>query len=698
MKRLLSLGMGVLGAAVLAMGCPPPRPPVVAPAPPPLEEPQPPLAPLPPAPTPRAPIPPEPPAPPRPAEFPATMAAPLIRVLLERPGDPQLPETGRRFLVIDAAGRQTALRGPIRAAVVETTTVLQAGAFSLEANARTLERRLREAGLEVELEAGTDGVYRVLASGRPGESEEALRTRLAGVGVERAVRRSAGNRGGAVTLESGDGQRLQGAFFRIVPADRNPARVGSKSVRGEVIVRPRPGGVGLINELNLEVYLRGVVPAEMGPRMFPALEALKAQAVAARTYAAARLETRAHEAYHLYDSVTSQVYGGASVEHPLSDQAVLETARLVATHDGRPINAMYHSTCGGRTEDAVAVFPGRAAPYLRGVPCRHSGEPMRLVGGGGRPGPWMGEEQRLVAVAQALAAALAVPAQPRALAEALGGRGGGDGWAGHLGAFGLDPLLDTLFPHMESGERLEMRVARMLITAGFPLPPPSGGDREAELALIVRLGQIADRVRARPGRLALGPSGPRLLPEDGGAPVDLPAGIGVLERQGPRWRAAQPVTAPGTPATLWCAGDRCVLAEVDGWWQADGYSSWAWWVREIPLADLAARLNLTSVDTIQVTRRGRSGRALTVRTQGGGVDRDHNAYTFRLALGLPDTLFVVTVDDNPAGPAARFAGRGFGHGVGMCQHGAYGLAQGGFGFREILMTYYQGIRIERLPL
>ena len=125
----------------------------------------------------------------------------------------------------------------------------------------------------------------------------------------------------------------------------------------------------VINELNLERYLQGVVPVEMGPSQFPELDALKAQTVAARTYAVAHLGDHADEGWDLCETPACQVYNGVASSTRLSNRAVEETAGLVAVFAGQPIDAMYTSTCGGHTEDASLLFSGRAQPYLVGVPC-----------------------------------------------------------------------------------------------------------------------------------------------------------------------------------------------------------------------------------------------------------------------------------------------------------------------------------------
>jgi stage II sporulation protein D len=70
-------------------------------------------------------------------------------------------------------------------------------------------------------------------------------------------------------------------------------------------------------------------------------------------------------------------------------------------------------------------------------------------------------------------------------------------------------------------------------------------------------------------------------------------------------------------------------------------------------------------------------------------------YAFRRALDLPDTLFVVQERTTPQGPVLRFLGRGWGHGIGMCQNGAYGKALAGSDYRRILAGYYTGIEVVR---
>ena len=102
-------------------------------------------------------------------------------------------------------------------------------------------------------------------------------------------------------------------------------RYGGRSYRGDLVlfVNPR-GDFNVINQVALDDYLRGVLPKEMGPELYPQLEALKAQAIAARTYALHNLGEFADEGYDICATPRCQVYGGKSSEHPMSDRAVLE--------------------------------------------------------------------------------------------------------------------------------------------------------------------------------------------------------------------------------------------------------------------------------------------------------------------------------------------------------------------------------------
>ena len=133
-----------------------------------------------------------------------------------------------------------------------------------------------------------------------------------------------------------------------------------------------------INELHIEDYLYGVVPRELGPIAFPELEAQKAQAVAARTYALANLGKRNVDGFDLLATTADQVYGGFSAEHPVSSAAVDGTRGVALMYHGALINALYSSTSGGHTADSEESFSA-VVPYLRGIPDAERGEAFEHV-------------------------------------------------------------------------------------------------------------------------------------------------------------------------------------------------------------------------------------------------------------------------------------------------------------------------------
>jgi len=546
-------------------------------------------------------------------------------------------------------------------------------------------------GFAAEATVSPDGLHRVVAGAPAGEGADRLaeRLRLAGFADARAVAAP----GAAVILRDEAGAELACAELRVVPLDPDPVRVGGKRVRGELVLRPRASGVAVVNVLALEEYLRGVVPAEMGPRAFPAIEALKAQAVAARTYAVAHLGEYDSAGYDICDSQLCQVYGGVDVEHPMSDLAVRETAGEIAAHGGRPIDAMYHSTCGGHTEDAALVLPERAAPYLKGVPC--AGDGVVVLGAPARRGPWGGAVERLAMVGDSLAGALGVAAQPAALAARLGGRPPGAGAAGLAAAFAL-PDTTPLATAGAAGSA-EERVLSLLATFRLPLPARSDAVPRArwELALVVRLAQLTGVVRTIAGALVPDGAAARLVNERGETVQKLAAATSACERRADAWRSGAVAAPAGSPATAWCIGETCHLVEVEPRAEADGGSSWSWWARELSRDEIGRRLAFPGLTRVAATRRGPSGRVLAVTLTGEAGVREVGGYAFRRALELPDTLFVVAERATPQGAVLRFLGRGWGHGVGMCQNGAYGKAVAGADYRRILASYYTGIEVVR---
>lgn len=179
--------------------------------------------------------------------------------------------------------------------------------------------------------------------------------------------------------------KFNGTRGPVVIKTQNSALIGVKDLkragkpalyRGIIELTPvssKSNGFAIVNVLDLQNYLKGVVPNEM-PVYF-GLEALKAQCIAARNYAL-RPRSTYYKEFDICDSVSCQVYFGAKTEKALSNKAVEQTDGLVALYDNDLILAVYSSTAGGYTESHANAFsdpnskkfPGPDIPYLQAVP------------------------------------------------------------------------------------------------------------------------------------------------------------------------------------------------------------------------------------------------------------------------------------------------------------------------------------------
>lgn len=160
-----------------------------------------------------------------------------------------------------------------------------------------------------------------------------------------------------------------GATVRLMPKAGH-LQLGGRQYRGTIeLRRTLAGRVTAINELDLEEYLYGVVRSEMDPR-WPS-EALRAQAIAARSLAVYSAGRFAAEGYDVRSTTDSQVYGGVAGEDARTTAAVDATRGLVLFHSGRPAFAAFHADSGGATESSEFVWGG-VSPHLRGVPDPYS--------------------------------------------------------------------------------------------------------------------------------------------------------------------------------------------------------------------------------------------------------------------------------------------------------------------------------------
>ncbi|HET9533370.1 MAG TPA: SpoIID/LytB domain-containing protein [Blastocatellia bacterium] len=531
-------------------------------------------------------------------------------------------------------------------------------------------------------------------------------------------------------------------------------RVGNKDYRGEIhlVLNPR-GRINVINALPMEEYLRGVVPLELSPTAFPEIEALKAQAIAARSYALASRGRFSREGYDLKDTAQSQVYGGLSAEHPLTNRAVEETRGMVALYFGEgsraaPIEALYTSTCGGRTENNESVFLGPASPYLRSVECapdrhlieRHeitTNRQIQPVGAaGGRslardvallevlgfalPGRiteqylrgaadqdelsrWAdklaylfrrarakaprGDSTRLPAFAQLVAAAIYGDGRKsRLMSQAdtdymLSGLGGAD-IAGDMRA-DVAMLLKEGILRVPAEGRLS---ARVIVTRGYAIET------------------FARALDSKPGlselksQTARAGEGNRLIASEA-TTLEIERGAWLFRRIGSDSVAVDRLALAGGERISYHlnATGRIDFLEAETSERgaaSDRFSKFSYWQEQVGLDEIRRRLaraniSVGEIEEITPVEHGPSNRVVELEITGREGRERLRGFRIRTALGLKESLFVVNTERDERGRviAFVFTGRGWGHGVGLCQTGAYGLAREGYSSIAILQKY-----------
>jgi stage II sporulation protein D len=171
---------------------------------------------------------------------------------------------------------------------------------------------------------------------------------------------AAASSGGVVTVSGKKAWQLT-----LQPKDNGFIYIGDRWYRGALRLVRTANGLTAINKVNMEEYLASVIGKEMYPT-WP-LEALKAQAVASRSYAMYQTKKPKFKLFDVADTVSSQVYVGITGEAPSTQEAVRATAGQVLSYGGQVVEAVFHSSSGGHTENAEYVWI-KPKPYLLGVP------------------------------------------------------------------------------------------------------------------------------------------------------------------------------------------------------------------------------------------------------------------------------------------------------------------------------------------
>lgn len=623
---------------------------------------------------------------------------------------------------------------------------VQVGPPLLMKDAEALMVRLRTLGEQPERVRVADGdTWRVLTGHfAKAEDAEVLVRKLNGSGYEELwisteARPGLPHKGRALYAVTERYERrplpIDGVY--LAPSGELTTVVGKGRYRGRIDFYPNnQGRLTVRNTVPLETYLRGVVPKEMGAWEYPSLEALKAQAVAARTYAVANRGKREKEGFDLVDTVSDQVYGGRDGEQNLTDRAIEETKGLVATYGGKPIQALFMADSGGHTVDNTFVFGG-AFPYLKGASNYLAAPQVLKFNGVAAPADdqaWLSWE------ILRLAAAGLVPLE---LLE-------GERMMQPLRAADLKPALDGLAKSLnlppvvrsfDQGPRLYLWMARSLglyqVIEGMERPQDAAyflGETDLKpqerllAAFLARRGLVNPSVwRGKTPTLAqglqvLGRLWNELEPlelsegtmlRDGqvrvknGGPMPLNVASSLLlaeEVPGGFLRLVASTAIQVGDRVKWIpkdGGSRLLVRRFDPDGPAmDRYNPTAHWKVEIKEVDLLDRLKqragIQGMGGFELTH-NEHGRVIEmiVRDGKGGRHR-FTGMRIRNLLGLRDNVFrYVEVGERPFRRWIIY-GRGWGHGVGMDQTGAYGYALEGWTFDQILKHYYRGIELTRV--
>jgi len=549
---------------------------------------------------------------------------------------------------------------------------------------------------------------------------------------------------------------LKTVAFGSLNERANPVRLNGKAYRGkiEVFVNSR-GSLTVVNVVPLEDYLLGVVPAELG---LPQLEAQKAQAVAARTYAIANIGTYGKQGFDMVPTVWSQVYKGVSIENQMGTLAVRQTSGIVATHNGKPITAYYTSTCGGRTEDGGNIFD-KGEPYLKGVECSLDGRRhfetfivktsrqsaklrdegnlelvrlMSLLASNGfnlstaqMTDDWFEDtlsENEISNWLNNLAIRFGKPypnvtrdtAKPVELARILTSFIYAPDFADTMltesdinyqlafddateipkdrradvavllrdGYFAIHPDL-TLKPNRHFSRAKMLRLIKQIYEKKKWMPEMLRGEAKptADGKLIIKTGKTEKQIVVRPDVFLFREFGDKLYSVREATLVGGEQVRYQLDALGAvKYLEISPTAAPTT---------------------AERMSPWTYWNKSVSASAVQSRLSryvpgIGTLYDIKIKRRGYSRRPVELEIIGSNGIKTLKGGKIRSALRLPEQLFVMNKKyDGSRVVSYTFTGRGWGHGVGMCQYGAFGLAKQGVKYDEIIRHYYTGVDLTK---
>lgn len=536
-----------------------------------------------------------------------------------------------------------------------------------------------------------------------------------------------------------------------------PVRLNGKAYRGkiEVFVNSR-GTLTVVNVVSMEDYLLGVVPRELS---LPSLEAQKAQAIAARTYAIANKDGFASQGFDLLPTVWSQVYDGVSAENQMATQAVQQTRGIVATHNGKPINALYTSTCGGRTENSGNIFEFNE-PYLRGVECSFESRKFFapfLIKTQRAPARLRDEQNlQLVRLMSRLAVNnFQLNANPMTddWFEDAPTQSEISNWMNNLASkFG------KTYPNVTKETAKPAELAKLLVSYIYPeayadtllsdsdisyqlsfddaaeIPK----DARANIAILLRDGYftIYPDLTLKPQKHFSRAKMLRLIQQIYDKKKWLPAlqsgvteasengSLNIKQGKSKRTFALRPdvflfrqfgedfyqvketaLVGGETVNFQTDASGAVIYLEIKPTAQptvAEKMSPFTMWNANLTASAVQSRLSryvrgIGTLYDVKIKQKGYSRRATELEIIGSNGVKTLKGGKIRSALRLREQLFVMDkrYDGNGRVISYSFTGRGWGHGVGMCQYGAYGMGKMGAKYDAILKHYYSGIELTK---
>ncbi len=682
------------------------------------------------------------------ASMPKPVAEPRIRVgmLTDQPQF-TMPRIADGYYIVSDTGSFTIKRGFTDAAPLRNATnvryAVQAASISDRESAEAMVEKVKtETGQRVDStfdpSAPNGGMYRILVGDFPdSQAANPLRDQLIQRGYAQqmmVVRRPSDQpfeKKHAITDDEGDTYTISGDSILVVPVNADTVTISDKPYRtsARLFINAR-GLINVINELNLEDYLKGVVPAEMGPKQYDELEGLKAQAVAARTYAVRNFGQFRAEGFDICPGPACQAYNGFSGEDPLTNRAVTDTAGLVMTYQGQLVDALYTATCGGETSDVQTMFPTRNEPYLKRVRCVE----LELSALAGRADSGILSEQQMNArvfaaianigesnawsareVAAAIAAASGASTPPPVASSRRGDvlRALAQAWnlATYAKTLTLPEDRKYFFPQSGSEDPAYLAAAFLIKWGIWPAQEIDHVDlnaampREELFAILNAWLRKHEMLNDATGKIAA-VDGRKVTIKDAGklTAYTLPPNIPIFRRLGDRFEeyASVPVMI-GDRAVVQLDSRKSpvafiVVGNYDGA-AFDRTSSFSNWTRSYRADELVKSINnrapLTQLLDLRPVTVDASQRIAEMEyTAEGGRKFTLKGLPVRWSLNVPDNLFVFEKTKDADGvDRYTFYGKGWGHGIGMCQVGAYGMAFRGWTYDRILRHYYTGIEI-----